>query len=459
MQPQREKLSLLQRIRPERMMVLGFFLLIAVGGLLLATPLATVSRRSIGLLNGFFTATSAVCVTGLVVVDTGTVFSIFGKTLIICLIQVGGLGFMVFATLVMVALGKRISLRNRVLMQEAMNSSKLSGLVRLTLYFTVLALLIELAGACVLATRFIPRFGVKTGIFYSLFHAISAFCNAGFDLFGNYKSLLDFQQDPAVLLTLATLIILGGIGFPVIFECLHLRRDLRKVSLHTKLVLTVTAFLLLTGTLYTLWLEWANPGTLGREGLGVWDKIVNAFFQSTTLRTAGYASFDQGQLTDASKLLDIIYMFIGASSASTGGGIKITTMSVVLLMVISVIRGYDDVNAFGKQIMRHTVRRALTVFMIALGIVILGTCVLAVIERGSGASLADLAFEITSAFGTVGLSSINTVTLSRLSHLVLMPIMFFGRVGPLTIAFALAYRMENVSKNRVHFPEEKIMIG
>ncbi len=458
-QPPRRRVPLLQRIRPERMMALGFFLLILVGGILLSMPFSAVSRQSIGFLNGLFTATSAVCVTGLIVVDTGVVFSIFGKVVIICLIQAGGLGFMVCATLVMVALGKRISLRNRVLMRESMNTSNFTGLVRLTLWFFLSAMLIELLGACLLATRFVPMFGWKTGIGYSLFHSISAFCNAGFDLFGHYRSLLDFQQEPVVLLTIAGLIIFGGLGFPVLFECLHLRRDLRKVSLHTKLVLWVTAFLLVFGTVAILCLEWGNPDTLGREGLGAGDRVINAFFQSTTLRTAGYASVDQAQLTDASKLIGIVLMFVGASSASTGGGVKTTTMSVVVLMVISVIRGYDNVNVFGKQIVPNTVRRAITMVMIGLGIVIFGTLAMAVMERGAGVSLVDIGYEITSAFATVGLSSANTPLLSRLSHMMLIPIMFFGRVGPLTIAFALAYRLESTAKNHVHYPEEKIMIG
>ena len=452
--------SLFQRtIRPERVMALGFFVVILIGTLLLSLPIATIGRRSIGVFDAMFTATSAVCVTGLVVVDTATTFSVFGKTVIILLIQIGGLGFMIFATLVMVALGRRISLRNRVLIRESLNTTNLSGLVRLSMWFTSLALLLEFIGACVLSIRFIPMYGVRTGILYSIFHSISAFCNAGFDLFGAFRSLESFQHDPLVLLTLAALIILGGMGFSVLTECLHFRRNLRKVSLHSKLVLLITAVLLVVGTILILALEWDNPGTLGKADFTPGDKVLNAFFQSTTLRTAGFASVPQGKLTDSSKLISVLFMFIGASPASTGGGVKTTTMSVMILLVVSVVRGRERVNIFGKQLALSTVRRALTIIFISLGIVLTATCALSISERNTGKNMLDLIFEAASAFGTVGLSSVDTPSLNRFSHALLMPIMYFGRVGPLTMAFALASRMDNNPRNRVHYPEEKIMIG
>ena len=446
-------------IKPERVLALGFLVVILIGGLLLSLPVAAIGRRSIGLFNAFFTATSTVCVTGLVVVDTATTFSVFGKVVIICLIQIGGLGFMIFATLVMVALGRRISLRNRVLIRESLNSASLSGLVRLSLWFSALALLLELLGACLLSIRFIPMYGVGKGVLYSLFHAISAFCNAGFDLFGGFRSLEQFQRDPLVLLTLAAMIILGGLGFSVITECLHVRRDLRKLSLHAKLVLLVTGVLLVAGTLLILALEWDNPATLGQEGFGAGDKLLNAFFQSATLRTAGFASVDQNALTDSSKLLSVLLMFIGASPASTGGGVKTTTISVMLLLIVSVIRGDERVNAFGKQLPIGTIRRALVILSIGMGIVVAATCALSISERHAGRDMLDLVFEVTSAFGTTGLSSVNTPSLNRFSQALLMPLMYFGRVGPLTLAFALANRMENNPRNRMKYPEEKIMIG
>ncbi|HNW85364.1 MAG TPA: potassium transporter TrkG [Candidatus Limiplasma sp.] len=454
------RIAFFQRtIRPERVMALGFLCVILVGTLLLTLPISANSGRSVGVHNAMFTATSAVCVTGLITVDTADTYTTLGRVVILLLIQIGGLGFMIFATLVMVALGKRISLRNRVLIRESMNMTSLGGMVRLAKWFSMLAFLIEGSGAILLCTRFIPLLGFKRGLWYGVFHAVSAFCNAGFDLFGGFKSLIDFQHDPVVLLTIASLIICGGLGFSVINEFLHNRFHFHKFSLHAKLVLVVTAFLLVLGTALMLLLEWDNPGTLGDPSLSVGDKILNAFFQSTTLRTAGFASLNQAALTDSSKLISVILMFIGASPASTGGGVKTTTMSVVFLLVLSVVRGRDTVGVFGKQLAANTVKRALTIVIISLGIVLVCTCALSISERTGSKSMLDLVFEATSAFATVGLSAVNTATLNRFSQALLIPIMYFGRVGPLTLAFALASRMENNPKNRIHYPEDKIMIG
>lgn len=440
-------------------MALGFFGVILVGTLLLALPIASISHHSIGLHNALFTATSSVCVTGLIVVDTGTTFTLFGKFVILLLLQIGGLGFMIFATLIMVALGRRISLRNRVLIRESMNTTSLSGLVRLSKWFSYLAVLIELGGACLLSIRFIPIFGVKDGILFSVFHSVSAFCNAGFDLFGNFSSMSQFQRDPLVLLTVITLIILGGLGFFVLNEFLHYRFHFRKFSLHTKLVLVITSILLVLGTLLILLMEWGNPDTLGNPQLSFLDKMINAIFQSTTLRTAGFSTFDQAKMTDSAKLIDVLFMFIGASPASTGGGVKTTTVSVLLLLILSVVRGRDTVSIYGKQLPTNTVKRALAIVVISISMIIVCTCLLSISERGNGKDMMDLIFEATSAFATVGLSSAGTQTLNPISQAMLIPLMYFGRVGPLTMAFALASRMENNPKNRMHYPEEKILIG
>lgn len=440
-------------------MALGFLAVILMGTLLLALPVASVNQRSIGFHDALFTATSAVCVTGLVVLDTGTAFTLFGKVIILLLIQIGGLGFMIFATLVMVALGRRISLRNRVLIRESMNTTSLGGLVRLSKWFSMLAVLTELGGALLLSIRFIPRYGVQKGILFSIFHSVSAFCNAGFDLFGNYRSLSQFQRDPMVLFTITLLIILGGLGFFVLNEFLHYRFHFRKFSLHTKLVLTISGILLIVGTLLVLVLEWDNPATLGNRSLNFGEKLMNAFFQSTTLRTAGFSTLDQARLTDSSKLVNVLFMFVGASPASTGGGVKTTTISVVLLLIVSVIRGRDTVSVFGKQLPLNTIRRALAIVVISLGMIIVSTCALSISERISGKDMLDLIFEATSAFATVGLSSVSTPTLNPFSQTLLIPLMYFGRVGPLTMAFALASRLDNNPRNRMRYPEEKIMIG
>ena len=444
-------------IRPERVLALGFLSLVIIGTILLSLPIASVTKQSIGLHNSLFTATSAVCVTGLIVLDTGTAFTFFGRMVILVLIQIGGLGLMIFATLVMIALGRRISLRNRVLIRESMNTTSLSGLIRLIKWFTLMAFSFELIGAVILGLRFIPQYGLVRGIENSVFHSVSAFCNAGFDLFGGFRSIADFSGDPLVVLTMAILTIVGGLGFFVLLEMYQNRMRFQKFSLHTKLVLIITASLLLLGLLLTITIEWDNPRTLGQ--MGFFEKLLNSFFQSVTMRTAGFSTFDQAALTDSSKLIAILFMFIGASPASTGGGVKTTTIGVLILMVFSIVRAHDSVVVFGKQIPVNVFKRALTVVLISLFIVIICACALSLTERRSGMAMIDLLFESTSAFGTVGLSSVGTPLLSRFSQMFLIPVMFFGRVGPLTLAFALANRLEHNAKNRLHYPDEKPMIG
>lgn len=457
MQPDKTASLSKRALKPERILALGFLALILAGGILLALPVSGAGGRSIGLFSGLFTATSAVCVTGLSIVDVGLELSSFGQIVLLMLIQVGGLGFMAFGTIIMVALGKRISLKSRMLLRDSMNQSGLSGMVRLTLSFFLLALVIEVVGALLLMTRLIPLYGGK-GIWYSLFTAISAFCNAGFDLFGNYQSLIPFQQEPMVLLTVALLILLGGLGFSVILEVAGARFHWRRLSLHAKLVLSITGILLVFGTVCTLGLEWGNSGTL-HAGLSPIDKLANGFFQSVTTRTAGFAAVDQAALTDPSKLICVLLMFIGASSASTGGGVKTTTAAMIVLVVIAVIRGRERITIFGREIGAETARRAVAIVLLAIALVLVCTCALSVIERGRGFDMLDLLYEATSAFSTTGLSTIGTARLSRWSQLLLMPLMYLGRVGPLTLAFALADRRNASTMSRMHYPEEKIMIG
>ena len=444
-------------IRPERIMAGGFLALILLGGLLLSLPIASATGESMGLFNSFFTATSAVCVTGLVAVDTGTALSLFGQIVLLLLIQTGGLGFMIFATLVMVLLGRRISLKNRVMIRESMSAATLSGLIRLSLWYGGMALCIELAGAALLSLRFVPLYGWGKGLYYSLFHAVSAFCNAGFDLFGHFSSLTSFAHDPLVVLTVSMLILLGGLGFSVMFECIHCHRDFRRLSLHAKLVLTVSLGLLVVGTLGFLLLERSNPSTLGAEGMSFGDKLLNAFFQSVTLRTAGFNTIDLGAMRESSKLWSVILMFIGASPASTGGGVKTTTMGVLFLLVLSVIRGQDDVTVMKRRLPIDLMRQALSILFISLCMLLAGTMVITLFEQDERSFL-DLLFESTSAMATVGVTAIGTPALHQPSKLMLMLMMYFGRVGPLTLALALAHK-QNATKNHLKYPEDKIMIG
>lgn len=449
--------GLMQRtIRPERVLAVGFLLIILVGALLLSLPASSADGRSIGLFDGLFTATSAVCVTGLVAVDTGTAFSLLGQGILLALIQTGGLGFMIFATLIMMALGRRMSLKERMLIRESMNASTLSGLLRLTVWYGLMALIIEAAGAAILALRFVPMYGWGRGLWFAVFHAVSAFCNAGFDLMGGFSSLMGFRQDPLVLLTIAALIILGGLGFSVMLEALR-KRSWRRLSLHAKVVLTVTAGLLIAGTLFYALAEWRNPHTLAYDGANPLDKLLNAFFQSVTMRTAGFNSVDLAEMTDASKLMSVMLMFIGASPASTGGGVKTTTMGVLMLIVLSVIRGHENVNVFGKRLASGLMRRALAILFIYLVILLGGTMVLTLAEEG-GQTFIDLLFEGASALATVGVTAIGTPGLSFISRLTLIPMMYFGRVGPLTLAFALANKQDQ-TQNLLRYPEEDMMIG
>lgn len=443
-------------IRPERVMALGFLGLILVGGLLLALPVSARSGKSIGLGDALFTSTSAVCVTGLLAVDTGTAFSTFGQVVLLCLIQTGGLGFMIFTTMIMAALGRRITLQDRMLISESMSASTLSGLVRLTVWYGLLAIGIEGIGAALLATRFVPLLGWRTGLYYSVWHAVSAFCNAGFDLFGSYASLTAFAEDPAVLLTVAMLITLGGIGFAVMIDLLSNRFRWSKLTLHTRVALLFSGVLILLGTAFFTLTEWHNPGTLGAvDGAG--NKLVNALFQSVTMRTAGFNSVDLAAMHDGSKLVSVMLMFVGASSASTGGGVKTTTIAVLLLTVWSVIRGDEEITVMRRRLPPSLVRRALAIFMVSL-FLLTGTTIALSMTEGGRHSLIDLLFEAASALATVGVSSAGTPGFTPAGRALLMPVMYLGRVGPLTLALALA-RRQGSRRTKVRYPEETITIG
>lgn len=434
-----------REVRPEALLTLGFLAVILLGAALLNLPMMTKSGESLGLLDSLFTATSAVCVTGLVVVDTGTTFSPYGQIVLLALIQVGGLGFMVFATMLMGLLGRKLSIRGRMLIRESMNGVTLSGLGRLAgLYFS-LALGIELVGMLTLAVRFIPMAGMRRGLWFAAFHAVSAFCNAGFDLFGHFQSLTAFSGDPLVLLTVALLIVLGGLGFTVILEVLSNRQGWKALSLHTRIVLTATAGLLAIGTVFFMLAERKNMNAL------------NAFFQSVTLRTAGFNSVDLAAMKDGSKLLGSFLMMVGASPASTGGGMKTTTVAVLALLLLSVVKGESEVNMARRRLSGDTVRRALAVAALFMSVLLMGTLAIALIEDGRF-PLADVLFECSSAMGTVGVSAIGTPNLSIPSRALLMPMMFLGRVGPLTLAVALARRQGKV-RRLSKYPEEKLMIG
>ena len=432
---------------------LGFAGIILMGSLLLSMPFASQSGKSIGWYDALFTSTSAVCVTGLVVRDTGTTFNLFGQVVLMCLIEVGGLGFMTFAILVFRLIGRQISLRERMLIRESMNESGVGGMDQLVRWVARSAFTVQLAGALVLSLRFVPIFGPSRGIFYSLFHSVSAFCNAGFDLLGNFSSLTAFRADALVNLTVIALIIVGGLGFAVLRDLFNRRKRRHYLHLQTRLVLVSFGTLLVSGWIFVLLAEWNNPGTLGPLPFG--EKLLAALFQSVTLRTAGFNTIDQQALHPATKLVSCILMFIGASPASTGGGVKVTTVAVLFLAVRMTIKGERNIVTFRRKIPEDLLRRALAVVSIAAGVVLLD--VLAISLMQPELAFLDILMECCSAMGTVGVSAFGSVQLNGVSRLLIILTMYLGRIGPLTMALVLAHRQRR--EPRIQYPNGQIMIG
>ena len=447
------------RFSPIQILTLGIFLLILGGSVLLSLPISAASGSSVGFVTAAFTATSSVCVTGLVVVPTGVAFSLFGQIVIILLIQVGGIGFMTMAAMLWIIIKRKITLSDRIVMSETYNLSSSSGVVRLAKNVFRVTLVCELLGALILSIRFIPDFGVYRGIWYSVFHSISAFCNAGIDILSNGDSVTRYVGDPLVCITLMALIILGGFGFAVILDLIEKRR-FRKTRLHTKLVVVISLGLVLIGGVFFYICEYSNPDTLGDPSLNQGEKILAGFFQSVTTRTAGFNSIDQGAMTGASKMMSMILMFIGASSASTGGGIKTTTFALLLLTVFSAIRGKSDLNIGRRRISVQQASRAFVLASLCLILVIAGTMMLLISQSavGTTVSIEDAMFECFSAFGTVGLTTGITPELNTFSRFVVMFLMFAGRVGPLTLMMAIAEK-HGAKKTSFRLPEEQILIG
>lgn len=436
------------KLSPTQILVLGYVVIITLGTLCLLLPTATVPGERTTVLDALFTATSATAVTGLIVENTAAHWTPFGQIVILLLIQVGGFGFMTTSTLIMILLGKRISLRERLVIQEEKNISDLSGLIRLIRYILFATVLIEGTGALLLFFRFLPLMPVGKALYFGVFHSVSAFNNAGFDLFGN--SLEGFTGDWYVTLLISGLVIIGGLGFTVLSEIVTLRR-FTKFSLHTKVVLTVSLILLTVGTLGILLFEFANPGTLGGEG---WSgKLAGAYFQGAIPRTAGFNSVPIGQLSQASLFLMVILMFIGASPGSTGGGVKTTTFGTLLAVLWSFIRHREEVVIYERRLSQVTIFKALSVVMISLLLVVSVTMVLTLTEAFG---FLQLLFETVSAFATVGLTTGITAQLSAFGKVLLILTMFIGRVGPVTLAVALG---EQRRKASIRYPEEKLMIG
>ncbi|MBE3552478.1 MAG: Trk family potassium uptake protein [Kyrpidia tusciae] len=436
---------------PARVLVLGFAAVIFVGGVLLSLPISSQSGRGLDFLDALFTATSAVCVTGLVVVDTGTYFSHFGQVVILLLIQIGGLGFMTVATFLLIMSRHRIGLKERLVIQESLNVGTLSGLVKFSRNVVLMTLTVEGIGALILALRWSFDMPWWRALYFGLFHGVSAFCNAGFDLFGDFRSLSGYAEDPVVNLTIMALITLGGLGFTVIVDLMKRRRS-RRLSLHTKLVVITSLGLLLVGAAAFLALEWDRPQTFGP--LDWRGKILSALFLSVTSRTAGYTTVDISQLSTPSLFLDIVLMFIGASPGSTGGGIKTVTFAAIVLFTWSVITDKENVVLYGRTISTKTIYKSLSIAIMSIMLIATWTFILTLMEP---VNFIRLLYETTSAFGTVGLSTNLTPELSPPGRFMILLMMYIGRVGPLTLGLALAQRGRK--KAILRYPEENLFVG
>jgi len=436
--------------RPALVFVFGFAAFIGIGTLLLTLPVASASNQWTPLLDALFTSTSAVCVTGLVVFDTGTYWSTFGQVIVLVLIQLGGFGFMTSSTLLLMLLRRRETLRSRVLQREALGGGGLGSVFQLTGRIIVFTLLAETAGAVLLSLAFMREMDPAQAIWWGVFHSISAFNNAGFDLVGDFRSLVPFNDQPDVVLTIAGLIILGGISFSVVEDLVGRRRFVR-LALDTKLVLLTTAALIVLGSAGVLLAERANPETLGDMPLG--PRLLNAFFTGVTPRTAGFNTINTGAMTETGLFVLIALMFVGGAAGSTAGGIKVQTFSVLFFAIVSAVGGGTEVEAFGRRVPNGLVLRGIAVALLALALVFVVALVLTFTEK---ARFVYLLFESFSAFGTAGMSTGITPELTSEGRIILSLTMFAGRLGPLTLALALSGRERRAV---YRWPEESVRIG
>lgn len=452
-----EKIRKKKSLSPFKILAIGFASVILIGGILLSLPISSVTGEFTNLLDTIFTATSAVCVTGLVVKDTGLYWSVFGQWVIILLIEIGGLGFMALSTIFALLLGKKISLKERLVMQEAYNTFSIQGVINHVRYMILFTLSIQGAASLILMTQFIPMYGLGKGIYLGIWHAISAFNNAGFDLLGNFTSITVINTNKVVLITLATLVNIGGLGYLVwreLISGIRSKKKLKNFTLHSKVVLTMSVGLVVLGTLVFLIFEWNNPNTM--QGMRFSDKIANSYFSGTTPRTAGFNSISNSDMSPAGKLITMLYMFIGGSPGSTAGGVKTTTLGIVIFTLISVIKGREDVEIYKRKLSQSTVYRAIAVFLLGIAIVVIGIMILSIAEVGT--SFEAIVYEVLSAFGTVGLTMGITPGLTAVSKVTLSIIMYMGRVGPITVMLALAGKQKN-SKANIKYPEGKLLIG
>ena len=441
-------------LSPTKIISLAFASIILLGALLLTLPAASRNGVSCGFRPALFTATSATCVTGLALYDTWSQWSGFGQIVILSLIEIGGLGFMSAASVFVFFLRRKVGLKQRLVMAQALSLNDMDGVVRLQKLVLTGSLGVEAAGALILTLRFWPEFGFARALRWGVFHSVSAFCNAGFDILGCITpgaSLLEFNSDPIVLLTLGTLVAVGGLGF-FVWEEIASKRHFREFSVYTRLVLISTVVLIFGGAVILCILEWNNPATLGHMSIG--DKLLNGLFQSVTLRTAGFASIDQAALTEGGKGFSMLLMLIGGSSGSTAGGIKTVTMVVLVLFVWTRARGGETVSVFKRSIDNAKVMDAMTIAAIVLSLALFGGVF---ISATSPISFTDALFEAVSALATVGLTAGVTGSLSIPAQFLIILYMYFGRVGVLTIS--LGFLMGNKAEDRYRYAQTNLLIG
>lgn len=434
-----------------QILAIGFATVILIGAILLTLPISSNNGTPTNFLDSLFTSTSAVCVTGLITLDTGTHWNAFGKTVIITLIQIGGLGFMAFATLLALIMGKRITLRERLVMQEALNTANIQGIVKLVKYILTFTFFVEFIGAILLSTQFIPKFGFFKGLCYGAFHSISAFCNAGFDLMGNFTSVTAYADNTVVILTISSLIVIGGLGFSVWWE-LYDKKSFKKLSLHSKVVIITTSILIIGGAILMFLVEFNNEATIANMTFK--GKVLSSIFASISPRTAGFNSISTSDMSLAGRLLTIVLMFIGGSPGSTAGGIKTTTLGLLVMTLICTIKGKEDTEMFKKRINKDIIYKAFTIATLGAFIVGAFTMILSITEVN--ASFEYLLYEVTSAFATVGLTLGLTPNLSAIGKCIIAFGMYLGRVGPLTVAVAITKHKKPVG---VKYPEDKILVG
>lgn len=446
-----------------QIMIPGFAVLILLGALILMLPISNADGKWLNVVDALFMSCTCVCVTGLATVTPATQFTIFGKAVLLFLIQIGGLGILISATYLMVLLKKRISLNTRVLLQNRFSLNTMSGLVKMLLYVVHGVLIVEGIGAICMAVRFIPEYGILKGICFSVFHSVSAFCNAGVDLLGT-SSMQKYQTDIWMNLVIAALVISGGVGFLVwkdltlFFNRIRKKemsflKGIKKLQIHTKITLIMTIGLLLFGMIFFTLAEWNNTETMGTLSSG--EKILAGFFQSMTVRTAGFYTVSQAGLRECSKFVACILMFIGGSPIGTAGGAKTVTIAVLALSCWSILKGRPDTCCFGRKIVNETVRTAMLVVFVSFGLTMCGTVSLSLLEPQL--PILSVLYEVTSAVATVGLSADVTQMLGSGGKLLIIVLMYMGRIGPITIPLVIATKLGK--KNKPVFPDEHVIVG